>query len=714
MVHKMAAKKSASKKTVKKTTTKKATPDKAEPVKKKVTKKVASKVVASKVVASKAVDAPKPAAKPAAKKAATKPVAKPAAVKPAAANTLSAKPAAKAPRAPKISAAIAPAVPAPAPVPVARVEPPAPPAPPSAPIVIEVKAPAQQHHHHQQQQRRDEQPRQQHDQQQRQNHGHQQHQAQTPDQPNNGQQPQQGGGQDHGNGMPGEGGGKRRRRRRRRRRGGGGGDANNPQGQQGAQHNGQQQQQGGGQQQGGNQQQRQQHGGGQHNQQQRQNQHQQRNPQQQQQHNQQRRGPAPNAAEDEGDNYDGPDDDFDGDDDTDEGGSASHQNGQQNGQQAPEPPPFECQGILEWTGNAEGRIRQFGDGLIENSNDPWVPLALAQQYTLRHAQRIVAEAVLRKPKRKRRGPRQTRATVTRIISIEGIPPEEYAKRKSFADFTALDPQPRLSLEYKGCPPSCRLIDLFCPIGFGTRGLIVAPPKAGKTMLLQNIAYGIKRNHPQVELVALLIDERPEEVTDFKRNVPAHVLASSNDQDLERHLSLGILAIERAKRMVEAGKDVVVLLDSLTRLGRAFNNSRRYGSSGRTMSGGVDSRALEVPKQLFGAARKCEEGGSLTIIATCLVDTGSRADQVIFEEFKGTGNMELILDRSISEKRIFPAINLAASGTRKEHLLMPDREFKTVTALRRRLMAVPPHAQIEQLLAACQRFESNELMVGGAS
>ncbi len=706
MVHKMAAKKSASKKTVKKTTTKKATPDKAEPVKKKVTKKVASKVVASK-----AVDAPKPAAKPAAKKAATKPVAKPAVVKPAAANTVSAKPAAKAPRAPKISAAIAPAVPAPAPVPVARVEPPAPPAPPSAPIVIEVKAPAQQHHHHQQQQqRRDEQP--------RQNHGHQQHQAQTPDQPNNGQQPQQGGGQDHGNGMPGEGGGKRRRRRRRRRRGGGGGDANNPQGQQGAQHNGQQQQQqqqqGGGQQQGGNQQQRQQHGGGQHNQQQRQNQHQQRNPQQQQQHNQQRRGPAPNAAEDEGDNYDGPDDDFDGDDDTDEGGSPNPQNGQQNGQQAPEPPPFECQGILEWTGNAEGRIRQFGDGLIENSNDPWVPLALAQQYTLRHAQRIVAEAVLRKPKRKRRGPRQTRATVTRIISIEGIPPEEYAKRKSFADFTALDPQPRLSLEYKGCPPSCRLIDLFCPIGFGTRGLIVAPPKAGKTMLLQNIAYGIKRNHPQVELVALLIDERPEEVTDFKRNVPAHVLASSNDQDLERHLSLGILAIERAKRMVEAGKDVVVLLDSLTRLGRAFNNSRRYGSSGRTMSGGVDSRALEVPKQLFGAARKCEEGGSLTIIATCLVDTGSRADQVIFEEFKGTGNMELILDRSISEKRIFPAINLAASGTRKEHLLMPDREFKTVTALRRRLMAVPPHAQIEQLLAACQRFESNELMVGGAS
>ncbi|MEY3022365.1 MAG: hypothetical protein RIS86_1563, partial [Planctomycetota bacterium] len=380
----------------------------------------------------------------------------------------------------------------------------------------------------------------------------------------------------------------------------------------------------------------------------------------------------------------------------------------------PHSPPYEVSGVLEWPGNQDGRIRQLADGLVESSEDPFVPMALAERYALRPSQRIVAEVVVRKPRRKKRGPRFPRPTVERILSIEGIPPEAYSARKTFADFTPLDPSPRITLEYKGCPPACRLIDLFCPIGFGTRGLIVAPPKAGKTMLLQNIAYGIKHNHPDVELVALLIDERPEEVTDFKRNVPAHVLASSNDQDLDRHLSLGILAIERAKRMVEAGRDVVVLLDSLTRLGRAFNNSRKYGSSGRTMSGGLDSRALEVPKQLFGAARKCEEGGSLTIIATCLVDTGSRADQNIFEEFKGTGNMELILDRSIAEKRLFPAINLAASGTRKEHLMMSDREFKTVTALRRRLLAVPPHAQIEQLLAACQRFETNEQMVGGAS
>ena len=515
-----------------------------------------------------------------------------------------------------------------------------------------------------------------------------------------------------GEGTPDEGRKRRRRRRRRRRRGGGGGDPNNPnsqpQGQQGQGSQGQGSQGQGSQGQGsqgqGSQGQGSQGQGSQGRGQQHRGQQPNRGPQQQR---------PQRPADEDADDFDGADDEFGGDDDGDDETPAGGP-GQAGQQQQPSSPPFECEGVLEWTGNADGRIRQFGDGFIESNNDPWVPQSLAQQYPLRHAQRIVAEAALKRPKRKRRGPRQTRPIVTRIISIEGIPPEEYAQRKSFAEFTALDPQPRIDLEYKGCPPSCRLIDLFCPIGFGTRGLIVAPPKAGKTMLLQNIAYGIKRNHPNVELVALLIDERPEEVTDFKRNVPAHVLASSNDQDLERHLALGILAIERAKRMVEAGRDVVVLLDSLTRLGRAFNNSRKYGSSGRTMSGGLDSRALEVPKQLFGAARKCEEGGSLTIIATCLVDTGSRADQMIFEEFKGTGNMELILDRSIAEKRIFPAINLAASGTRKEHLLMPDKEFKTVTALRRRLLAVPPHAQVEQLLAACQRFETNEQMVGGAS
>ena len=367
-------------------------------------------------------------------------------------------------------------------------------------------------------------------------------------------------------------------------------------------------------------------------------------------------------------------------------------------------------GILEWRNGTEGRIRQLEDRLLEHADDPFVPIELRERYTLRQGQRVTVSVVTRKSRRRRGGkPRTTRSVVDEVLEIEGMPPEQYAARTPFEELTALDPHPRIVLEYPGCPAACRLIDLFCPLGYGTRGLIVSPPKAGKTVLLQNIAFGIKHNHPDIELVALLIDERPEEVTDFKRNVPAQVLASSNDQDIEAHTSLGILAIERAKRMLEAGRDVVVLLDSLTRLGRAFNNSRQYGG-GRTMTGGLDSKALEIPKQLFGAARRVEEGGSLTIIASCLVDTGSRADQIIFEEFKGTGNMELILDKTIAERRLYPAINLAASGTRKEHLLLDEAEFKTVTALRRRLMNMKPPSQIEQLLAALGRFPTNEALV----
>lgn len=375
-----------------------------------------------------------------------------------------------------------------------------------------------------------------------------------------------------------------------------------------------------------------------------------------------------------------------------------------------------CTGILHCPNGSEGRLRQFDDGLVEQNDDPFVPQDIVTRYQLRPMQRLEVEVVEHRPKKRRRGrggrgrSKKPRPVVDEVLQIDGLAPDRYATCKPFEELTPLDPQPRMCLEYKNCPPSCRLIDLFCPIGYGTRGLIVSPPKAGKTILLQHIAFGIKHNHPDVELVALLIDERPEEVTDFKRNVPAEVLASSNDEDINRHIELGMYAIERAKRLIEVGRDVVVLLDSITRLGRAFNNSRKYGTSGRTMTGGLDSRALEVPKQLFGAARNAEEGGSLTIIATCLVDTGSRADQIIFEEFKGTGNMELILDRSISEQRVYPAINLAASGTRKEDLLMSPQELKTVTALRRRLMNMPPVQQIEQLLKALQRYPTNEALV----
>ncbi len=368
-------------------------------------------------------------------------------------------------------------------------------------------------------------------------------------------------------------------------------------------------------------------------------------------------------------------------------------------------------GILDFPKGSEPRLRQLGDGLIEATEDPFVPSELIEDLDLRPSQQLEVEVIAKKPRRRRRsGGRKPRPVVDKILQVEGLAPENYAARKGFDELTPVDPEPRMSIEHRDCPPACRLIDLFCPIGYGTRGLIVAPPKAGKTILLQQIAAGIKHNHPDVDVVALLIDERPEEVTDFRRNVPAEVLASSNDMDVDTHCRLGMLAIERAKRKLEAGRDVVVLLDSLTRLGRAFNNSKSFRQSGRTMSGGLDSRALEIPKQLFGSARRAEEGGSLTIIASCLVDTGSRADQVIFEEFKGTGNMELILDRSIAEKRLFPAINLAASGTRKEHLLMTERELKTVTALRRRLISMPPPTQIDQLLKAVERYPTNEAMV----
>ena len=374
-------------------------------------------------------------------------------------------------------------------------------------------------------------------------------------------------------------------------------------------------------------------------------------------------------------------------------------------------------GILEWPQKAEGRVRQFdGHALIESEGDPFVPVALGDEYPLRDGLQITVEVVEKKPRRRKRAdgspaPRNPRPVVDRIVAIEGIDPEEYAKRPRFEELESIDPQPRLDLEHPGCPDACRLIDMFCPIGRGQRGLIVAPPKSGKTILLKQIAEGLSKNHPDLTLYALLVDERPEEVTDFRRSTPAEVFASSSDHDVDRHCSVAMTVMERCRNMVEAGQHVCVLMDSLTRLGRAFNNSRKYGNSGRTMSGGIDARALEIPKRLFGSARNTETAGSLTVIASCLVDTGSQGDQVIFEEFKGTGNMELVLDRKIAERRVYPAINLAASGTRKEHLLMPEQEFTTVSALRRRLLNMPPHQQIEQLLGALKKYQTNEHLVG---
>jgi transcription termination factor Rho len=299
----------------------------------------------------------------------------------------------------------------------------------------------------------------------------------------------------------------------------------------------------------------------------------------------------------------------------------------------------------------------------------------------------------------------------KVDSIEGRDPMDYSEMTTLYDSTALDPEPMIRLEHNPSEYTTRIIDILAPIGFGQRGLIVAPPRTGKTILLQNIAKGIHHNYPEVKLVLLLVDERPEEVTDMKRNVPGIVYASSNDNTVEKHLDLAQLVIERCKREVEYGKNIVVLLDSLTRLGRAFNTGGPSG--GRTMSGGLDNRALEIPKRLFGAARKIENGGSLTIMATCLVDTGSRMDQIIFEEFKGTGNMELVLDRNLANQRIWPALDIAASGTRKEEKLLNPEQMKACHHIRRLLTSMSPAQAMKTLLDVMSKQKTNADLLAAA-
>ncbi len=303
-------------------------------------------------------------------------------------------------------------------------------------------------------------------------------------------------------------------------------------------------------------------------------------------------------------------------------------------------------------------------------------------------------------------------TLDKVDLVEGGDPEAFRATIPLYELTALDPAPMLKLEHESAEMTTRVMDILTPVGFGQRGLIVAPPRTGKTILLQNLAKGIHANYPDVELVLLLIDERPEEVTDMRRNVPGTLYASSNDNSIEKHLDLAQLVIERCKRQVEMGKDVVVLMDSLTRVGRAFNVGGPSG--GRTMSGGLDNRALEIPKKLFGAARKVEgqggrRGGSLTILATCLIDTGSRMDQVIFEEFKGTGNMELTLDRNLSNSRMYPAIDIASSGTRKEEKLLDAKQLLAARNIRRHLMNMPPAGAMKSLIEALGKHKTNQAM-----
>jgi transcription termination factor Rho len=292
-----------------------------------------------------------------------------------------------------------------------------------------------------------------------------------------------------------------------------------------------------------------------------------------------------------------------------------------------------------------------------------------------------------------------------VEQVNDMPFEQYTKAVRFENLTTIDPIEKFNLETTPDALETRIIDLVTPIGKGTRGLIVAPPRTGKTTILKQIANAVTTNHPEVHVMVLLIDERPEEVTDFQRSVKAEVVASSNDMDLETHVRLSRLMIERCRRIVESGKDVFVLLDSITRVARAYNSV--HGGSGRTMTGGVDARALEIPRKMFASARKIEEGGSLTILATALIDTGSRMDELIFQEFKGTGNMELILDRKLSDRRLFPAIDIPKSGTRKEEKLFPAKNLEAVRKLRRMMVDLNPIEAMETLTAALKKHKTNE-------
>ena len=343
-------------------------------------------------------------------------------------------------------------------------------------------------------------------------------------------------------------------------------------------------------------------------------------------------------------------------------------------------------------------------GYLPSPNDVYVSLGLVKKYALRKGDQVTG--LVRQPKENEQDgkPRQKFNPLVRVDTVNGQDPETARGRVDFNKLTPLYPQERLRLETQPQNLTTRVIDLVAPIGKGQRGLIVSPPKAGKTIVLQQIANAIVENNPEVHLMVVLVDERPEEVTDMQRTVKGEVIASTFDRPAEEHTLAAELAIERAKRLVEMGHDVVVLLDSMTRLGRAYNLSAP--PSGRILSGGVDSAALYPPKKFFGAARNIENGGSLTILATALVETGSRMDEVIFEEFKGTGNMELKLDRRIADRRIFPAVDIEASGTRREEILLAADELKVVWKLRRVLHALDNQQAIELLLSKLKETKTN--------
>ena len=369
--------------------------------------------------------------------------------------------------------------------------------------------------------------------------------------------------------------------------------------------------------------------------------------------------------------------------------------GQRQRREEPLGPPEESEGLLEISGKGFGFLRQREKDFAQTPQDVFVTPEVVRINGLRDG--LWIKCVSRKG---HRGPQ-----LTEILEINGKKPETYRNLPYFEELTATNPDKRLILETDSERYTTRVIDMMTPIGRGQRGLIVAPPQTGKTTLLQHIGEAITKNQPEMKLIMMLIDERPEEVTEFSRELPnAEIFASSNDSDVKTHTRIAQLAIERAKRLVEAGEHVFILLDSITRLGRAFNNATK--GNGRTMSGGIDAKALEIPRRLFAAARNTREGGSLTIIATALIQTGSKMDELIFQEFKGTGNMELVLDRKISEQYVYPAVDIHKSGTRREELLLPPHQLEKTYIIRRGLAGHKPVEAIERLLSFIERFPNN--------
>jgi len=364
--------------------------------------------------------------------------------------------------------------------------------------------------------------------------------------------------------------------------------------------------------------------------------------------------------------------------------------------QGPQGPPIQVEGYL-WVRDKGGPLLVASQrNFVADRSDPTVPAELVRPLHLETGLLMSGQA--------RSG---DRPRMTEIETIEGLKPEEYRNNAvPFTELVSIDPLERFELETETEIVEPRVAQLVAPLGKGQRCLIVSPPKAGKTTLLQQMAHAIAVNHPNTTIFVLLVDERPEEVTDWKRSIArGEVFASSTDQSLESHIQVSEMVFERARRLVEMGEDVVVFMDSLTRMSRAFNNLQK--GSGRILSGGIDARTMEKPRRFFGSARNVEDGGSLTVVATCLIDTGSRMDEVIFQEFKGTGNMELVLDRKLFEKRIFPCINIPQSGTRKEEKLYPKDQVEKLYLMRRALSSLSPEAAMELLLQKVREFSTNE-------